>query len=143
MVGRACDGSLVGSRGQFGDVEVPGSMRTATVALAQGAYDLATAVWPLLSMRSFIAVTGPKTDLWLVRSLGALIGVIGATLFVAGARRRIAPEIRLLAVGSALGLGGIDVIYVARGRIRRIYLADALAQLAFIAAWALRSIRRG
>lgn len=36
------------------------------VLLAQGSYYFITAVWPLAHMRSFLAVTGPKTDLWLM-----------------------------------------------------------------------------
>ena len=34
---------------------------------AQGALYVVTGVWPLLHMASFEAVTGPKTDDWLVR----------------------------------------------------------------------------
>jgi hypothetical protein len=43
-------------------------------------------------MRSFLAVTGPKTDLWLVKSVGILIAVIGAALVVAGMNERVTLE---------------------------------------------------
>jgi hypothetical protein len=49
------------------------STRSVLVALAQGAYYLLTGVWPLLSLRTFELVTGPKTDDWLVRTVGVLV----------------------------------------------------------------------
>lgn len=71
------------------------------LAVAQGAFYLATGVWPLLHMRSFEAVTGEKTDDWLVETVGALLTVSGAVMMMAGLRRRVTPEIALLAAGSA------------------------------------------
>src|SRR5690606_40344593 len=60
-------------------------------------------------------------------------------------RRRVSPEVRLLAVGSAAGLAAIDVVYVARRRISLIYLLDALGEVILIGAWvaAMRTDRRG
>src|SRR5215212_9273581 len=114
----------------------------ALIALAQGIFYLATGVWPLVSIRSFEAVTGPKADRWLVKTAGVLITAIGAGLTLAGRRKSVTPELRLLAVGSALGLTGIDVVYVARGRIAKVYLLDALAELALVAAWAVAWLTR-
>lgn len=107
------------------------------LALAQGLYFGATGVWPIVHMRSFLAVTGPKTDLWLVKTVGALIGVVGASLVVAGRRGRIGPETALLAMASAAALGAVDVVYVAKGRIPPVYLLDAVAEAGIVAAWAL------
>ena len=45
----------------------------AIVAGAQAVYYILTGVWPLVHIRSFMAVTGPKTDLWLARTTGAAI----------------------------------------------------------------------
>ena len=114
---------------------------SALVSLGQGIFYLVTGVWPLVSIRSFEMVTGPKTDRWLVKTAGVLIAVVGAALTLAGARRSMTPELRLLAVGSALGLTGIDLVYVRRGRISRVYLLDAIAELALVAAWLLASMR--
>jgi hypothetical protein len=105
------------------------------LAVAQGAFYLATGVWPLLHMRSFEAVTGEKTDDWLVETVGALLTVSGAVMMMAGLRRRVTPEIALLAAGSAGALTAIDVIYTARRVIRPVYLLDAVAETALIAAW--------
>lgn len=113
----------------------------AGVAQGQGCYYLLSGLWPLVSMRSFLAVTGPKTDLWLVKTVGVLIAVIGGVLTFSS-RRRAVPEVALLGVGSAAGLAAIDVVYVAKRRIRPVYLLDALAELCLIAAWAVAWRRR-
>jgi hypothetical protein len=116
-------------------VRVANSLRP--VAAVQGAYYFLTGVWPLLDLDSFQAVTGPKADLWLVYSVGSLVAVIGATLVWAAASGRIASEIAALAIGSALVLGMIDVIFVARGVISWVYLIDAAGQAAVIGWWML------
>ncbi|MFL5801584.1 MAG: hypothetical protein ACJ8CR_07555 [Roseiflexaceae bacterium] len=105
------------------------------LALVQGLFYIVTGVWLLLSIRCFEWVTGPKTDRWLVKTAGVLITAIGAALTMAGLRRSVTGELRLLAISSALGLTGIDVIYVARGRIAKIYLLDAVVELALVVAW--------
>jgi len=105
------------------------------VAIAQGAFFLATGVWPLLHIPSFEAVTGPKTDRWLVKTVGLLVAVAGAAITSAGVRRRITPETRLLAMASSLGLAAIDLVYVRRQRISKIYLLDAVAEVGLIVAW--------
>lgn len=105
------------------------------VALVQGVYFVATGVWPLVSIRTFMAVTGPKTDLWLVKTVGVLVTAIGATILCAAYRDRIDLEILVLAVGSAAALTAIDVIYVSKRVIAPIYLADAVLEIALIAWW--------
>jgi len=104
-------------------------------ALIQGFYFLVTGLWPLIDLNTFQSVTGPKTDLWLVQTVGALVLVIGAVLLVAGWRRQKAVEILLLAVGSALALTAVDVIFVSQRRISPIYLLDAIIELALIGLW--------
>jgi hypothetical protein len=96
-----------------------------------------TGLWPLLHIQSFLKVTGPKTDVWLVKTLGVLISVIGAVLGMAGVQQSVTREIALLGGGSAAGLTAIEVIYVARRRIAPVYLLDALAELALLIGWSL------
>lgn len=109
----------------------------------QGAYYLATGVWPLVSIDTFQLVTGPKTDHlptgreadhWLVNTVAVLVIAIGLALLTA-ALRRPSLEIVVLAVASAGGLIAIDGIYVARQVILPIYLVDAVAQLILIFGW--------
>jgi len=107
------------------------------LALGQGAFFLAAGVWPLVHLPSFEAVTGPKADDWLVRTVGSLLGVVGGVLLAAGSRRRVTPEVRALAMVSAGALAVIDGVYVAKGRISRVYLLDGAIQLGIVAAWAM------
>lgn len=107
------------------------------LSLAQSAFYVITGVWPILHIGSFQKVTGPKTDLWLVKTAGTLITVIGGVIGLAGYRRRVSPEIGVLAVGCAAGLAAIDVVYVAKKRISPIYLLDAVAEGGLIALWVL------
>jgi hypothetical protein len=106
-----------------------------TVCLAQGGYFLLTGGWPLLHMRSFLAVTGPKTELWLVRTVAALIIAISLPLLLAAVEGPIPLEVRTLALTAATALLAIDVIYVSKEVISPIYLADAAAEVALIATW--------
>jgi hypothetical protein len=107
------------------------------LALIQGIFYLATGIWPLVDIASFQMVTGPKTDLWLVKTVGVLVAVIGAVLLAASRRRRVTSEIVMLATGSALGLAAIDLIYASSGRISPVYLADAAAEIGLAVAWAV------
>lgn len=117
----------------------------AVLCSVQGLYCLVTGVWPLVSIETFQAVTGAKTDHlvtgresdhWLVNTVGVLVTANALVLLLAAWRNRPTPEVALLAVGSAVGLIAIDVIYVAREVIAPIYLADAGVEVAFILAWA-------
>jgi len=111
--------------------------RTADLAVAQGAYYALTGVWALVDIRSFQAVTGPKTDLWLVKTIGVLVFVIGGTLIAGGVRRRPTRELGLLAAGSAAGLAAIDTVYSAKRRISPIYLLDAAVEVLLLGLWIL------
>jgi hypothetical protein len=91
-------------------------------------------------MRSFEAVTGPKVDKWLVKTVGLLVSVIGLVEVSAGVRRAPAPEVPLLGVGSAAALAAVDIVYVGIGRISRVYLLDALTEVLLIVGWA-RAVR--
>jgi hypothetical protein len=115
------------------------------LAVMQGTYYAATGIWPFISMRTFEAVSGPKTDRWLVRTVGVLVSVIGLALSGAGTRGAVTREIRFLGFGSALGLGAVDVVYATRGRIARTYLFDAVIEFALATEWLRHSLvtRRG
>jgi hypothetical protein len=102
------------------------------VLFGQGSYYLLTGLWPLINISSFLAVTGPKADLWLVRMVGCLASVIGASLLTAAIYRRLPLEILILAVGSAVSFAAIDLVYALSGRISPVYLFDAVVQLILI-----------
>jgi hypothetical protein len=121
----------------FGEVVEMGTdgTRVSRVAALQGGYFLATGIWPLLSRRTFERITGPKTDFWLAQTVGVLVGSIGGTLVLAHKRGRLGPELKLVAVSSAGGLGLIDVYFALRGRIAKVYLLDAAIEAALVAGW--------
>jgi len=93
-------------------------------------------------METFLAVTGPKADLWLVETVSLLLVAIGSALLIAGYRRIASPEVFTLAIGSAASLAAIEIIYVARGRISPVYLLDTVAELFLIALWIRDLIHR-
>ena len=115
-----------------------GSERATRLALAQGAYFVVTGLWPILHLSSFYAVTGPKREGWLVKTVGAVIAVIGSTLLLAAFRARPAAEVAWLGASSAAALGTVDLIYALRGRISPVYLLDAVVEAAVIGGWTLR-----
>ena len=104
--------------------------------LAQGVYFFITGVWPVVDMQSFVAVTGPKRDLWLVRTVGLLIAVAGLAMIAAGANSILNAPVLILALGSAAALAAVDIVYVALGTIAKIYLLDAALEIALLLAWA-------
>ena len=110
------------------------------IAAVQGVYFLVTGIWPLVAIDFFQRVTGPKIDLWLVYCVGGLIAVIGATLITSVVRSRISRETAILAVGSALVLAGIDLVFVFRGVLSGIYLVDAAAEVALVVWWTMTYI---
>jgi hypothetical protein len=118
--------------------------------ILQGGYYLLTGIWPLVSIETFQMVTGRKTDHlvtgresdhWLVMTVAVLVTVIGITLLVAAWTRRRSVEVVVLAVGSAIGLAGIDVVYVSRNVISPIYLADAVAEVVLSGMWLIVWVR--
>jgi hypothetical protein len=100
-------------------------------------YFVVTGLWPFVSMRTFELVTGPKVDKWLVKTVGALVTVIGGALLLDA--RRPSPGTTAAGVGSAIALGGVDVVFSARGRISKVYLLDALVEAALVALWLAES----
>ena len=104
---------------------------------AQGGYYVVTGVAPFVSRRAFEAVTGPKTEWWLVQTVGAIVTVVGGSRVTRPEPAPETSELRGLAAGCAAGLAGIDVYYAMRRRIAPTYLLDAAAQVVFLA-WLAR-----
>lgn len=107
------------------------------LTLGQGVYFAVTGLWPLLHLPSFERLTAPKVDKWLVRMVGALALAVGIPLLRAGFRGAPSSDFALVAVLSAIAFAAVDVVYVARGRIRKIYLGDAAVEAVFLVGWAI------
>lgn len=106
-----------------------------TVLLIQGVYFFLSGAWALLDLPSFLAVTGPKTDLWLVQTVGLIIMVMGSALTAAGIRATVSVETLILSIGSAVALTGIEVGYVISRTIPSVYLLDAAIEVLILIAW--------
>lgn len=116
----------------------------------QATYYGLTGLWPRIHFDSFKAVTGEKTDNlpsgldadhWLVMTVGVLVTAIALSLATAAIRGTHALELVVLAIGVAVGLIGIRVVYVYRGVIQPIDLVDAAAQLVLILARTIVVVR--
>ena len=105
------------------------------IGIVQGVYYLVTALWPFFSLHTFIAVTGPKTDIWLVKTVGALLVVIGIGLMVGSKGEQNNATTICLGLFSALALALIDIYYALRNVISKIYLGDAVVELIFVFLW--------
>ena len=105
------------------------------LAWFQGLYYAVAGIWPILHIDSFMMVTGPKTDIWLVHTVGLLLVAVGVVLCLAAYRQRLTLEMIVLAAGAALALIGIELVYVWKGTISTIYLLDAALETLLIAGW--------
>src|SRR4051812_30408451 len=92
------------------------------LAVLQGLYFITSGLWPLLDIGSFISLTGPKTDVWLVKIVGVLITIVGIGLFSATLRNRLTMEIILISILSAGCLAFADIYYAWTDVISEIYL---------------------
>lgn len=113
----------------------PSWLSRGKVAAVQGAYYLLSGLWPLLAIDLFLSVTGPKEELWLVRAVAGLLVVAGLVLLLAGLRRRVGVDVRILGMGFAVVLAVVDVVYVWNGTIRPVFLLDAAVEVAVLAGW--------
>ncbi len=96
-------------------------------------------LWPVFHIKSFEAVTGPKADRWLVKTVGLLLASIGSGIALANYRGRSTQELKWIAQTSALSLLAIDLVYVSKRRISSVYLLDALLQAFLISRWKAKS----
>ena len=118
-------------------------LESGTLARGQGAFNVVGGLWPLVSMRSFEFVFGPKQDDWLVRTVGGLMISAGLVQLRAADSSAEANRLaRQLGMGIAATFLTTELVYVPAGRIRWTYLADAVMEAGWIAAWALSGSRK-
>jgi hypothetical protein len=112
------------------------------LALAQGAYYAVFGAWPLLHLRSFEKVTGPKPEEWLTKGVAACWVNVGIHLIEAGRQGgRVRRDVRGLAMRMAATFAFFDFHYAGlRRRISPVYLINGLVQLGFLALWQLEKL---
>ncbi|MFC6999389.1 hypothetical protein [Rufibacter roseus] len=102
----------------------------------QGIFYALTGIWPLVHMPSFLAVTGPKNEVWLVEVVGVLVLAVGAAFITSALSKTEEKSMEVLGLFSALGLGAMDVRYATHDVIRDVYLLDAAVEFLLVLAWA-------
>jgi len=112
------------------------------LAIAHGACFAALGAWPLVHLRSFEKVTGPKLEGWLTKGVGACWLNVGLHLMQAGLRGgRARRDVRGLGVRMALTFAAFDFYYAGlRRRISPVYLANGFVQLCFAALWGAEKV---
>ena len=108
----------------------------------QTGYYLPTAIWALVDIRSFMDVTGPKKDVWLVKTVAVLLIAISFCFLVHLLRKSDWLPAAVLAISCCTGLAAIDVIYSSQHVISKIYLADAGIQFILIICWTIIIFRK-
>ncbi len=107
-------------------------MPTSVLRGIQAIYYVASGLWPVMSPRTFQALTGAKRDEWLMKTVGVLTVAMGLGLLTEG--RRGGGQAPLGLVG-ALGLGLPDLWYGLRRRVPAVYLLDGALETAFAVGW--------
>ena len=102
---------------------------------AHGVANVVGGVWPLVHLRSFEMVFGPKSDRWLVKTVAGLLVVNGLTQLAASSAADGVRHARRLGLGTAAVLAAIDLVYVPARRISKMYLLDAAVEVGWILAW--------
>lgn len=110
-------------------------MNPATLARLHGTANLLGGLWPLIHLRSFEAVFGPKADRWLVKTVSGLLVVNGLAQVLSGRSGPGLRQARRIGVGTAAVLAAVDLVYVPAGRISPVYLLDAAMELGWIVLW--------
>lgn len=106
-----------------------------TLALIQGLYFFITGIWPVIHIKSFILVTGPKTDIWLVKMVGLLTVSISLALLIIAKRSHMTTESLVMILAAGISYLSIDLYYFLNGVISYVYLADAALQIIFLILW--------
>jgi hypothetical protein len=108
-----------------------------SLTIIQGLYFALTGLWPIVHIKSFMAVAGPKTDLWLVKTVGLLLAVNGVVFLLALTEKHLARTTKLLAGGVPVVTALVDFYYVLNDVISPVYLVDGFIQVIFIAGWVM------
>lgn len=103
--------------------------------IIQSIYYLLTAVWPIIDIESFMEVTGPKTDIWLVKTVAALLLPVSFCFMASAYTRSGFWPVSILAAGSAAALFLIDFYYAGDGTISKVYMADGIIEIIFVLIW--------
>jgi hypothetical protein len=108
----------------------------------QGLYTLLTALWGLIDIDSFMAVTGPKNDIWLVKTVSVVLLAIAATLITYLFIQGDPLPAMVLGLLTSAGLAAIDFYYSGRKVISPVYALDGIAEVVFALVWVYLLLQR-
>lgn len=106
----------------------------AALLWSQGSYTLLTAVWPIVHIKSFMDVSGYKTDIWLVKTVGILLAAIAVCLLLSISSKENFP-VAVLGLFTAAGMAYVDFFYALNDTIPDIYMADGAVEILFVLVW--------
>jgi len=101
----------------------------------QGLYFIITGIWPLVHIESFQYITGYKTDIWLVKTVGILILPYSVLCFYTIGNTKRNTAIAIVNFMCCLGLAGVDLYYYLKGIISWVYLIDFALEMIFSIYW--------
>jgi hypothetical protein len=113
----------------------PNLSPAARVARAQGIFNLLGGAWPIVWLRSFEWVYGPKQEDWLQKTSGGLLVASAIALLAAEDSPESMRTARHIGVGVALTYLLVDLVYIPQGRLRKTYLQDLLCEAGWLWAW--------
>lgn len=113
---------------------------TRYLIIGHGLYLLVGGLWPLLYMQGFEAVTGPKVEHFLVRSIALILLLTAANLFTQLDKPRVEQSATVMAAGVSLILGLVGIISAAGGWVWPIYFIDGGVHTLFALSWVALSI---
>ena len=100
----------------------------------QGMYIFLTALWALVDIKSFMIITGPKTDIWLVKTVA--VSLISISLFfILSSAKSEDPAVSFAAFVFSFGFGYLDFFYSMNNTIRWVYAIDGIIESLFGLLW--------
>jgi hypothetical protein len=100
-----------------------------------GLFYLVMGLWPILSLESFLNITGDKVERWLVITVSVILLAMSIGFLVESKIRVPAFSIKLIALLTSIALTIVDIRYVYAGTISTVYLMDAFIELLLAFAW--------
>jgi hypothetical protein len=106
-----------------------------TILYLQAGYIMITAVWPVIDIESFMLVTGPKTDIWLVKTVSALLIPVSLSLFSFAYLELDAVPAYILGGLTSIAFIVVDFYYALNDTISDVYLLDGILEVIFLLCW--------
>jgi hypothetical protein len=106
------------------------------LAVFQGGSYIAFGLWSLVARRSYRRIHRLDSDDWVLNAHGMWLVLVGSVLAAGGlGRPSDRAELRLLALGAALGLAANDAISAATGELPSIYYSDLAYEMVLAILW--------